>query len=89
MERKSKVMNIRVSDRQRHDYERAAELEGLSVSALVTRAADARASEVLREHSSLTVPSDVFDQLLAALDEPTSLAPSLEKALRDQRFENR
>ena len=89
MERKSKVMNLRVSERQRRNYERAAELEGVSVSALVTSAADARAEEVLHTHSSMTVPSDVFDQLLAALDQPNPLAPSLEKALRDPRFENR
>lgn len=89
MERKSKVMNLRVSDRQRRAYERAAQLEGVSVSALVTSAADTKADDILRSHSSMTVPSDVFDQLLAALDEPAPIAPSLEKALRHPRFENR
>jgi hypothetical protein len=43
MERKDKVLNLRVSDKQRAVYERAAALEGVSVSALVTSAADARA----------------------------------------------
>ena len=89
MERKSKVLNLRVSDRQRTVYERAAALEGVSVSALVTSAADDRADEVLRAHASMTVPSDIFDQLLAALDQPAPLAPALEKALVEPRFENR
>ncbi len=89
MERKDKVLNLRVTDRQRGVYERAATLEGVSVSALVTSAADARADEVLHAHASMAVPSDVFDQLLAALDRPAALAPALEKALVEPRYENR
>lgn len=89
MERKDRVLNVRVSDRQRSVYERAAALEGVSVSALVTAAADARADELLHAHASMTVPTDVFDDLLAALDAPVVLAPSLEKALVEPRFENR
>jgi len=89
MERKGKVLNVRISDRQRTVYERAAALEGISVSALVTSAADARADEVLHEHASMTVASDVFDKLLATLDRPAPLAPALEKALTEPRFENR
>lgn len=89
MERKSKVLNLRVSDRQRADYERAAALEGVSISALVTSAADDRAKELLRAHSSMTVPSEVFDQLLSALDAPVPMAPALEKALLEPRFRNR
>jgi len=89
MERKSKVLNLRVTDRQRAVYERAAALEGVSVSALVTSAADDRAEALLHDHASMTVPSDVFDQLLAALDAPASPAPALEKALIEPRFQNR
>lgn len=88
MERKDKVLNLRVSDQQRTVYERAATLEGVSVSALVTSAADARAAEVLHAHASMTVPSDVFDRLLAALDRPATLAPALEKALGEPRYDN-
>lgn len=87
--RKNRVLNVRVSDRQRSVYERAAALQGVSVSALVTAAADARADELLHAHASMTVPTDVFDDLLAALDAPVVLAPSLEKALVEPRFENR
>lgn len=87
--RKDKVLNLRISDRQRRVYERAATLEGTSLSALVTSAADARAEEILSTHASLIVPADVFDELLAALDEAVPLAPSLVKALNDPRFQNR
>jgi uncharacterized protein (DUF1778 family) len=89
MERKSKVLNLRVSDRQRAIYERAAALEGVSISALVTSAADDRAEELLHAHSSMTVSSEVFDQLLSALDATVSMAPALEKALLEPRFQNR
>jgi uncharacterized protein (DUF1778 family) len=59
------------------------------VSALVTSAADDRAQDILHAHSSMKVPADVFDELLAALDAPAPLAPSLEKALRAPRYSNR
>ena len=89
MDRKNKTLNVRVSDRQRSVYERAAELEGISVSALVTLAADARADELLHAHASMTVPTDVFDDLLAALDQPAVISPALKKALIEPRFANR
>jgi len=89
MDRKDKVLNVRVSERQRKLYERAAELQGVSVSALVTSAADIRANELLHAHASMTVSADVFDDLLAALDRPAALRPALEKALAEPRFQNR
>ena len=89
MERKDKVLNLRVSDRQRRTYERAAAVEGVSVSALVTSAADARAEAILENHASMSVPSEVFDQLLAALDAPAPLVSPLKKALAKPRFQNR
>jgi uncharacterized protein (DUF1778 family) len=89
MERKDKVLNLRVSGRQRAIYERAAGVEGTTVSALVIAAADARADEVLHAYASMTFPEDVFDDLLEALDRVTPLAPSLEKAFNQPRFDNR
>lgn len=89
MERKEKVLNVRLSPRQRNSYERAAALEGITVSALVTAAADERAEEILHAHATLTVSSDTFDRLLGALDEPVSLAPPLERAISNPIFEQR
>lgn len=88
-DRKDKALNLRVSQRQRAVYERAAAIEGTSVSALVTSAADARANDVLHAHASMVVAADVFDDLLAALDQPVTLSPALEKALVNPRFANR
>ena len=89
MDRKDKALNLRVSDRQRTAYERAAAVEGLTVTALVTSAADARAEEILRAHATLALPSAVFDELLTALDRPPALAAPLKKALTKPRFDNR
>lgn len=88
MERKKKVLNLRVTERQRSTYERAATLEGVSVSSLVAKAADERAQQVLHEHASMTIPSDLFDSLLTSLDNPAPLAPSLEKAFSEPLFTN-
>jgi uncharacterized protein (DUF1778 family) len=86
---KDKVLNLRVEERQRAAYERAAALEGVTVSRLVTSAADARAEEILHDASSMVLPSQVFDQMLEALDRPTALAPSLDRAFTERQFENR
>ena len=54
----------------------------------MTGAADERAEQILIAHSSITVPSDVFDGLLAMLDAPTDRLPWMEKVLVDPRFTN-
>jgi uncharacterized protein (DUF1778 family) len=41
------------------------------------------------ECRAMTVPAEVFDELLAALDQPAELTPALENALIESRFENR
>lgn len=78
---KDQQLHLPVTGDQRSQHERAAEMEGVPLKSLVLGAADAHARHVLREHASLGVPSDVFDELLASLDEPTRvLAPSLKNA---------
>lgn len=89
VERKTRVLNLRLTESQRQRYDQAAALEGTTVSSLVTSAADRWADEVIRTRTSVVVPSTEFDQLLAALDEPIDLAPALRRALEDPRFENR
>lgn len=86
--RKDKVLNVRVTERQRTTYERAAALEDTTVSAFLTGAADERAEQVLVANSSMRVPSDVFDGLLAMLDQPGERLVWMEKVLTDQRFTN-
>lgn len=86
--RKDDVLNMRVSERQRGAYERAAALENTTLTAFVTGAADARAEEILVAHNSMAVPSEVFDQLLAVLDQPGEQLPWMERALAERRFTN-
>lgn len=63
----------------------AAELAHASVSAFVVEAAVERAERILVEHHSATVPSQFFDRLLAALDEPPVSVSSIEKAAERRR----
>jgi len=86
---KTRVLNVRIDEHQREAYERAAALAGTTVSALVTEAADQRAEEILGASSTLRLPSEVFDELLWALEEPVPLSASLEKAFAERRFVNR
>lgn len=84
MATKDQQLNLRVSAEDRIALERAAQLEGVSLSSLVLRAATGEARKVLRAHASTVVTSDVFDALLRSLDEPAvELSPSLEKAMRE------
>jgi uncharacterized protein (DUF1778 family) len=48
----------------------ASALQSTTVSAFVVDAAYEKAEQVIDEHRSTLVPSDYFDHLLAALDEP-------------------
>ncbi len=87
---KDRVLNLRVSDERRSSYERAAALEGATLTTFMTSAADERVEKVLASHASVTVGSSVFDRLLSALDEPPRpLASSVEKALASPQFENK
>lgn len=56
----------------------AAELSHESISAFVLEAASQRAEQVIAASAATVVPSDWFDALWAALDEP----PSTNAALR-------
>lgn len=87
-ERKEKVLNVRVSERQRAAYERAAALAGTTVSAFVTGAADERADQVLADASVTRVSAESFDALLALLDPPAERLAWMEKVLADPRYTN-
>jgi uncharacterized protein (DUF1778 family) len=87
--KKDRVLNLRVDEHQRAAYERAAAIAGTSLSGLITGAADARAEEILHASSSMTVPTEVFEELWTALEHTSPLAPSLQKAFADRQFENR
>jgi uncharacterized protein (DUF1778 family) len=86
---KTHRLEARLSPEQRERIERAASAAGLSVSAFVIDAAVERADEVIAAATSTIVPSDYFDELLAALDHPEPaprLAAAADRAGRASRI---
>lgn len=77
-------LEARLSPDERALIERAASASGMSVSAFMVGAAVGRADEVIAAATSTLVPTDYFDGLLAALDEPDA-APRLAKAAKRAR----
>lgn len=63
----------------------AAELEHQSVSAFVLDAAAERAEEVISSAPATVVPSNFFDNLWDALDEPATPNPNLQRRARARR----
>lgn len=79
---KTERLEARLSVEDRALIERAAAATGVSVSGFLVAAAVRQADEIVATHSRTVVPSDYFDTLLAALDEPDE-APRLRQAGRD------
>lgn len=63
----------------------AAELSRQSLSAFVLDAAAARAEEVIAAASATVVPSEFFDSLWEALDEPPRPNPALRRRAKKPR----
>ncbi len=90
---KTERVEARLSPDQRSRIEQAAEFAGESMSAFMVSAAVERADELIAAQTATVVPSDYFDQLLAALDEPAEpsprLAASAKRARRQRRITKR
>lgn len=54
-----------------------------SMSSFMVDAAADRAEQVIADHAYTAVPSDYFDKLLAALDEPAQPIPALARAVAE------
>lgn len=79
-------LEFRVSPENKALIERAAELTGEQPTAFARTAAEERAERVLREHEATTaVPSQFFDDLLAALEAPAQPNPALAEAFSGMR----
>lgn len=76
---KTDRIEARLSPEQRALIDRAAAMTEMSSSAFVVNAAVDRADRVLAEAMVTMVPTDYFDRLVAALDEPDAV-PRLAKA---------
>lgn len=77
---KSDRVEARLSPEQRRRIALAAEYTGESLSAFMVGAAVERADELIATHTATVVPTEFFDQLLAALDQPAEPSPRLAAA---------
>jgi len=85
---KSDRIEARLLAEQLAAIDRAAASEGVSRSAFVVTAAVERAERVISAESITRVPASFFDDLVAALDQPTS-APRLARAAKRARLASR
>ena len=86
---KTDRVEARLSPEQRSRIELAADFAGESMSSFIVIAAVDRADELIAAQTSTVVPSDYFDQLLAALDEPAETSPRLTAAAKRARRQRR
>jgi uncharacterized protein (DUF1778 family) len=85
---KTERIEARVAPEEREQIERAANLTGVSTSAFMVRSAVQHAEAVIASTTTTFVPSDYFDELLAALDTSARaprLAAAAKRARRDRR----
>lgn len=73
-------IEARVAPQTAEKIRQAAALEGTSTSAFVIDAASDRADRILRRQHETVVPSEYFESLLEALDEPGRPIRALTKA---------
>lgn len=73
-------IEARLAPETAEKIKQAAALSGSSASAFMVDAAADRAERILRTWRETMLPSDYFDELLTALDEPPKAVPALAKA---------
>lgn len=78
-------LEVRLHPDLKRDIQLAASLRQVAVSDYVRAAAAGRAREDLASTRSTTVPPAFFHELLAALDEPTTLEAPLARAVAEAR----
>lgn len=80
MTTKDQVLNVRIAAADLATLREAAEIEGLSTSAFVTRAALREAGPLTARADRTVLPAATFDALMTSLDTPDG-APRLREAL--------
>ena len=73
----------RLTAQQRELFERAASLQGLSLTEFVVQSVQIAAESVVRSHTVIELSSRDSLALAAALLHPRALTPGLQEALRD------
>lgn len=79
MSAKDQVLNTRISASDLEVLKHAAELDGLSTSAFVTRAAMREAQATIARADRTPIPAELFESIMATLDVPDE-APRLRRA---------
>lgn len=78
-------LNVRISKKERFLLERAAQLEGKTLSAFMLEAATGAAEAVLRRSQTITVSLETYERFVAALEaEPEVNVRLLEQIQRTQ-----
>lgn len=81
-------IEARVAPRDRARIDRAAALEGLSISAFMVTAAAEKAEQVIAARTTTVLPAEYFDRVLAAID-AAGRAPRLARAAKQARRHRR
>lgn len=84
MAARTQRIEARVAPRDRARIDKAAALEGQTVSAFMVRAAAERAEQVIAARTTTVLPAEYFDRLLAAID-AADRAPRLARAAKRAR----
>ena len=88
MATRTQRVEARVAPRDRARIDKAAALEGQSISAFMVAAAAEKADQVITARTTTVVPADFFDRLVAAIDH-TDRAPRLARAAKLAREDRR
>lgn len=82
MGRRTEQVSARVDPARMDRIRYASALQSSSVSSFMVDAAYQKAQEVIAESRTTLVPTDYFDRLIAALDEPPRVIPELALAAK-------
>jgi len=88
MAMKTERVEARLSPRQRERIHQAAAFEGRSLSSFIVAAAEEKADLVIAARTTTVVPSEYFDRVLSAIDDPDP-APRLESVAKRARQRRR
>jgi uncharacterized protein (DUF1778 family) len=88
MATRTQRVEARIAPRDRARIDKAAALEGQSVSAFLVTAAAEKANQVITARTTTAVPADYFDRLVAAIDR-ADRAPRLARAAKLAREDRR
>ena len=88
MDTRTQRVEARIAPHDRARIDKAAALEGQSISAFMVKAAAERAEQVITARTTTVVPADYFDRLVAAIDR-ADRAPRLARAANLARKDRR